>query len=134
MSMAMRRLDRRLGGSEKSTMVGGRQVQGEPFERISVQRAKELIDQGAQVVDVREPKELAQDGALPSAKLVPLNTLFAQPREHLEGDNFVFICKVGQRSAIAAEMAAAIGKSQLYNMEGGIEAWKKAGFPVEYPR
>lgn len=115
-------------------MTGGVRAQGEPFERISVQRAKELMDQGARVIDVREPKELAQDGALPNAKLVPLNTLFADPRSHLEGDNLIFMCKVGQRSAIAAEMAAAVGKSQLYNMEGGIEAWKKAGFSVDYPK
>lgn len=112
----------------------GRQNPGEPFRRITVQEARELVDQGARLVDVREPKELSQDGMLPGAKLVPLNTLFANPREHLEGDNIIFMCKVGQRSAIAAEMAAAVGKTQLYNMEGGIEAWKKAGLPVEYPK
>jgi rhodanese-related sulfurtransferase len=43
------------------------------------------------------------------------------------------MCKVGQRSAIACEMAAAVGLTQLYNMEGGIEAWKKAGLPVDFP-
>jgi rhodanese-related sulfurtransferase len=31
-------------------------------------------------------------------------------------------------------MAAAVGMTQLYNLEGGIEAWKKLGLPVEYPQ
>ena len=109
---------------------------GEPFERVSVQQAKELIDQGAQIIDVREPKELVQDGALIGAKLAPLNTFLMNPRQYLEGadqDNVLFLCKVGARSAIACEMAAAVGASKLYNIEGGIEAWKKAGLPVERP-
>ncbi len=105
----------------------------EPFQRVTVQQAKELIDQGVHIVDVREPKELVQDGALPNAQLVPLNTLFANPRDYLKEDNILFLCKVGQRSAIACEMAAAVGMTKLYNMEGGIEAWKKAGLPVDRP-
>lgn len=107
--------------------------QGEPFQRINVQQAKELIDQGVHVIDVREPKEQVQDGRLPNTKLVPLNTFLMNPRQHLEGDNVAFLCKVGARSAIACEMAAAVGMTKLYNIEGGIEAWKKAGLPVEFP-
>ena len=106
---------------------------GEPFQRITVQQAKELIDQGTQVIDVREPKELGQDGALTGAKLAPLNSFLMNPRQYLEGDNVAFLCKVGARSAIACEMAAAVGFTNLYNIEGGIEAWKKAGLPVERP-
>jgi rhodanese-related sulfurtransferase len=108
-------------------------VQGEPFQRVSVQQAKDLIDQGVQVIDVREPNEQVRDGRLANSKLVPLNSFLANPRGHLDGDNVLFMCKVGQRSAIACEMAAAVGLQQLYNLEGGIDAWKKAGLPVEHP-
>ncbi len=108
-------------------------AQGEPFERINVQQAKKLIDDGVQVIDVREPKELGQDGALEGAKLAPLNSFLANPRKYVEGDNVAFLCKVGARSAIACEMAAAVGLTKLYNIEGGIEAWKKAGLPVQHP-
>ncbi len=108
-------------------------VAGEPFQRVSVQQAKELIDQGVQVVDVREPKEQLQDGRLPNTTLAPLNTFLMNPRQHLQGDSVAFLCKVGARSAIACEMAAAVGLTKLYNIEGGIEAWKKAGLPVEFP-
>ena len=112
----------------------GPQAPQEPFERVNAQQARDLIDRGIQLIDVREPKEQVQDGKLGNSKLVPLNTLFANPREYLKEDNILFTCKVGQRSAIACEMAAAIGFTRLYNLEGGIEAWKKQGLPVEYPK
>jgi rhodanese-related sulfurtransferase len=105
----------------------------EPFQRVSPQQAKELIDQGVQIVDVRNPDELPKDGAMPNAKLVPLNSFLANPRAHIQQDNILFMCKVGQRSAIACEMAAAVGFTKLYNLEGGIEAWKKQGLPYEKP-
>ena len=41
------------------------------------------------------------------------------------------MCAVGQRSALACEMAAAAGLRRLFNLEGGTEAWMKAGYPVE---
>lgn len=104
----------------------------EPFQRIDVNRAKELIDQGVTLIDVREPREITQDGKIANSQLIPMNQLLSNPRQYLHGDNVLFYCKVGQRSAIACEMAAAVGLKTLYNLEGGIVAWKKAGQPVEY--
>lgn len=104
----------------------------EPFQRIGVDEAKRLIDEGVTLIDVREPREIGQDGKIAGSELVPLNTFLANPRQHLQDDNVLFYCKVGQRSAIACEMAAAVGLTRLYNLEGGIEAWKKRGQPVEY--
>ena len=37
----------------------------EPFRRVGPQEAQQLIDGGATVIDVREPKEQVQDGRLP---------------------------------------------------------------------
>ena len=101
----------------------------EPFKRVSVAEAKELIASGVQVVDVRTPAEYAQ-GHIPEAKLVPLDSILARPHDLLKGDNILFVCQVGQRSALAAEMAAAVGFKQLYNLDGGTDAWLKDGQPV----
>ncbi|MBI3969817.1 MAG: rhodanese-like domain-containing protein [Chloroflexi bacterium] len=104
----------------------------EPFQRIDAQQAKQLIEQGVKLIDVREPKEITQDGKIANSELIPMNTLLSNPRAHLNEDNILFYCKVGARSAIACEMAAAVGFTRLYNLEGGIESWKKQGLPVEY--
>jgi rhodanese-related sulfurtransferase len=38
---------------------------------------------------------------------------------------------MGQRSALACEFAASLGFTDLFNVEGGTDAWIKAGFAVE---
>ena len=101
----------------------------EPFKRISAAEAKAMIDQGIRVVDVRTPAEYG-GGHIPQAEHVPLDSILARPRDVLKADNVIFVCQVGQRSALAAEMAAAVGFKTLYNLEGGTDAWIKAGFPV----
>ena len=101
----------------------------EPFKRISAAEAKQMIDQGVAVVDVRTPAEW-NGGHIPQAQHVPLDSILARPRDVLKGDNVIFVCQVGQRSALAAEMAAAVGIKTLYNLEGGTDAWVRAGYPV----
>ena len=103
---------------------------GEPFERIDVERARELVEAGTDLVDVRETHEYAA-GHIPRARLVPLNTLLTRPRDHVTGSPVVFVCAVGVRSALACEMAAAIGLRQVYNLEGGTSAWAASGLPIE---
>ncbi len=103
----------------------------EPFKRVSVEEARRLIDDGVPIIDVRELGEY-QSGHLSGAKLVPLNTFLRDARKHLPSDSPVlFVCAVGQRSAVAAEMAAAVGATEVYNIEGGINAWVAKGYPIE---
>ena len=104
----------------------------EPFHRINVEEAKEMMQDGAQVIDVREPHEYT-GGHLPGAALIPVNNVFARREELPKDAKIVFVCAVGQRSALACEMAAAAGlpADLLYNLEGGTDGWIKAGEPVE---
>lgn len=103
----------------------------EPFVRIQVEEARKLIDSDAvQVVDVREPEEYAR-GHIPQAVLVPLGALLDRPRDYLRRDSLLFVCAVGERSALACEMAAALGFTKVYNLEGGTEGWSSRGYPIE---
>ncbi len=105
----------------------------EPFFRVDVAEAKEMVkDDGFVVIDVRDPHEY-QAGHIPSAALIPVNSVFARRDELPKEKKILFVCKMGQRSALAAEMAAAAGlpPEQLYNLEGGTDAWVKAGEPTE---
>ncbi len=108
----------------------GRQS-GEPFERVDAAQGRELLGKDTvRWIDVREPAEW-QQGRIPGAVLVPLNSLLLSPGQYLQDDGVVFYCAQGIRSAVACEVAAAIGLSRIYNLEGGIQEWAAQGFPVE---
>jgi len=77
----------------------------EPFTRISVEEANEMMSNGAEVIDVRNPDEY-QAGHVPGATLIPVNSVFARREELPKDKDLIFVCAVGQRSALASEMAA----------------------------
>jgi rhodanese-related sulfurtransferase len=121
-------IEGRIGRGEQ---VMTQQPLKEPFDRIDATKGKELYDsQNTVWIDVREPGEW-QDGRIPGSTLVPLNTLLLSPRQYLSKDNVVFYCAQGIRSAVACEVAAAVGLTKIYNLEGGIIEWAAKGFPVE---
>ena len=103
----------------------------EPFTRLSVAEVKDMVENGrVQVVDVRESGEY-EKGHVPGAEHIAVASVFARRTELSRDKDIVFVCAVGQRSALACEMAAAAGLTRLYNLEGGTEAWIKEGYPVE---
>jgi rhodanese-related sulfurtransferase len=103
----------------------------EPFSRLTVQEAKQMIDAGnVEFVDVRELHEY-HGGHAPGTKHIPLNAVMSRITEIADDRDVIFICQKGQRSALAAEYAAAAGRSRLFNLEGGTDAWVAAGYPTE---
>lgn len=103
----------------------------EPFTRISVQEAKEMLDRGnVQFVDTREAHEHAA-GHAPGTVLIPHMSVMNRTGELDPNKDIVMICQKGQRSALACEFAAAAGFTRLYNVEGGHDAWVAAGYPME---
>ncbi len=90
-----------------------------------------MIDRGdVQVVDVRTAPEWSS-GHIPVAVHIPLDTVLTRGSEIADDRDVIFVCAVGERSAVGAEMAASLGKTHLYNLEGGTNAWRDAGLPVE---
>ena len=102
----------------------------EPFSRIDVNEAKEMMGDGAAVIDVREPHEY-DEGHVPGASLIPVNSVYARREELPKEQDLIFVCAVGQRSALACEMAAAAGLTRLFNLEGGTDGWVAAGQRVD---
>ncbi len=103
----------------------------EPFTRITVMQVKEMIENAnVQLVDVGEPREY-EVRHLPGAVNISVHYVYPRRDELSPDRDIVFICPIGVRSALACEMAAAAGFTRLYNMEGGIDAWVKEGYPIE---
>lgn len=89
-----------------------------------------LADQKLLLVDVRNPDEVAR-GVIHGAIHVPLH-LIPVKVDALKGDlPLVFYCHSGMRSAQASAFMTNKGRSNVYNLQGGILAWGKAGYPFE---
>ena len=102
------------------------------FREAKVDEVKRLLDDGYELVDVREDWEWDK-GHVPGARHVVLGQILANPAANQFRDRTVFQCAVGERSAVASEMAIALGVGDVVNFRGGFNAWKEAGLPVEKP-
>lgn len=103
------------------------------LRKISPQRAAELMANGAVLVDVREADEHAREH-VPGARHRPLSRIGAGNAGDA-GETLIFQCRSGARTtANAAKLWAAAGSCEAYILEGGLENWKKAGFPVATDR
>jgi len=97
---------------------------------ISAREAADIISNGdVDVVDVRDENEFTA-GHIPNARLVPLDKLRESPENALSRDSIIFVCAKGARSLTAAKIAARLGFSKLYNLDGGTASWVKAGLPL----
>jgi rhodanese-related sulfurtransferase len=84
----------------------------------------------AVLVDVRDAGMHAAE-RIPGARSVPLSNLDAAGLPGGPGQRLVFHCEIGVASAKAARRALETGRDGVYNLEGGIAAWKQAGLPIE---
>jgi hydroxyacylglutathione hydrolase len=103
-----------------------------PFRDLKIDDIKKLVDEGHPVVDVREDWEWNK-GHIPGARHVVLASILANPTAQKFDDGTIFVCQVGERSAVASEMAVALGVKDVINFRGGTKAWKDAGLPLETP-
>jgi rhodanese-related sulfurtransferase len=103
-----------------------------PEIEISVQDAAALLDSGeAVLIDVREPHEW-DAGRIPGARHLQMEHLASQAETIPRDVQVIFQCRLGNRSAMAAQAFRASGYDAL-SMAGGIEAWHEAGLPMEPP-
>src|SRR5579859_7230388 len=106
---------------------------GTSFREVRLPEIKSLIDGGEyEVVDVREGWEREQ-GHIPGSRHVVLARILANPQGVQFKDRTIFVCEVGERSAVASEMAVALGVKDVVNFRGGHKAWREAGLPLEKP-
>ena len=94
--------------------------------QIDVAQAMTMLDQRARLLDVREDDEW-DAGHAPNAEHRPLGQV--DPSNYTGGDTIIVVCRSGNRSRKAAVALQGVGVN-VYNLDGGMEAWSRAGHPV----
>ena len=100
------------------------------LQAISPARAAQLLRAGAVLIDIREADEYARE-RIPGARHHALSRIDTDSPARAGDEVLVFHCRSGARTkGSAARLASATPKCETYILEGGLDAWKKAGLPV----
>jgi len=111
------------------------------IQNVTVEEAKKMVEQeDVFVLDVRTPSEF-NSSHIEGATLIPVTNAFgsslsqndlleARVDEVPKNKKILVYCKSGHRGASASKILVNAGYSQVYNMEGGFNAWTGAGNPV----
>jgi len=102
------------------------------FENVDAKTFVELMkDKDAVILDVRTPKEFAEEGHIKGSNLIPVQLFRYIYLEGLRDKKVLVYCRTGNRSVVASKALENMGIKKVYNLKGGIVEWKKAGLPVE---
>ena len=94
------------------------------YQNISAEHAKTLSQQPEYILlDVRTPAEISERSIAGSLN-VPLQELEQRLSEIPRDKKLLVICRSGNRSRQAIQILSKHGYKELYNVEGGITAWK----------
>lgn len=102
------------------------------YQKLTAEQAEKWINEGALVIDVREPYEFAE-GHIPQAKNIPLGELPRRLDKVPKDKRLVLVCRSGNRSSKAARflLDQAYPPDAIGNLEGGMLRWQAEGKPVE---
>jgi rhodanese-related sulfurtransferase len=109
-------------------------------EAVTPQEVMGLLgDPNVVIVDVRDIREIEREGRIPGSFHCPRGMLefWIDPESPYfkpvfgEPKRFIFHCALDWRSALSTQTAKRMGLAPVAHMEGGFQAWKAAGGPVE---
>ena len=96
---------------------------------ITVDQAAQRRDQGAFILDVREPSEWTSFH-IPGATLIPLGDLPNRLTEVPKDREVVVVCRTGNRSAQGRDILLKAGFTKVTSMAGGVTQWQTQGLPI----
>jgi rhodanese-related sulfurtransferase len=95
---------------------------------------------GAALIDIRSESQLAQDGVIAGALVISRNVLEWRldpdsPHRHPHApdlaDQVIVMCNEGCQSSLAAATLQQLGFTHATDLDGGFQAWRAAGLPVQ---
>jgi rhodanese-related sulfurtransferase len=96
---------------------------------ITPQRASELAESGAMVIDVRRDYEF-EAGHIAGARRLEMNELTSSAESIPRDEAVVFYCRTGNRSGMAAAAFRQAG-FDAYHVDGGLQEWVDQGLELE---
>ncbi|HIJ56667.1 MAG TPA: sulfurtransferase [Deltaproteobacteria bacterium] len=98
-----------------------------PVKSFNAEEAKQFMDRTSgeafTLLDVRQPAEYESEH-IPGATLIPLPDLGNRIAELDAGKPTIVYCAIGGRSRVASQMLAGKGFKEVFNLSGGIKAWR----------
>jgi rhodanese-related sulfurtransferase len=110
------------------------------LDRLTPEQTVSAMEDGAVLVDVRSDHQRERDGIVPAAVHHPRNVLEwrADPESDARderiadhGKRLIVMCDEGYASSLAAATLQELGFDAATDLDGGFQAWRAAGLPVE---
>jgi rhodanese-related sulfurtransferase len=110
------------------------------LRRLDPREANAAVRDGATLIDIRQEWQIINEGTIPGALLIHRNVLEwrldpssvdRDPRAPGLDDVVIVLCDRGYTSSLAAATLQELGFSRATDLDGGFQAWREAGLPVE---
>ncbi len=108
--------------------------------RLDPVGAAAAVEHGALLVDTRPLEQRRRDGLIPGAVVVDRNVLewrldpsseFRIPEAGDRDRTIIVVCNEGYASSLAAATLQDLGLVHATDLDGGFQAWRAAGLPVQ---
>jgi len=111
--------------------------------RLDPAGALRAMRSGAALIDIRSESQIARDGTIAGALVIPRNVLewrldpasrHRQPNAPQLDDQVILSCDEGCQSSLAAAALQQLGFARATDVVGGFQAWRAAALPIEQSR
>jgi rhodanese-related sulfurtransferase len=109
------------------------------LKRLDPPAAFDAMRSGATLIDMRADSQIAQDGVIVGALVIPRNVLEwrldpTSTHRHPDApgldDHVILTCNEGYASSLAAVTLQELGFTRATDLDGGFQAWRAAGLPT----
>jgi len=110
------------------------------LERVGPQEARQAVRDGALLIDIRAEHQRAADGVVPEAIWFERNVLewrcdpSSDARDERVGGldrHVIVMCDESYTSSLAAAALQQLGFARATDLDGGFQAWRAAGLPID---